>query len=284
MSTVPRKSALFLSIALTALMSCSVVKADVLKGNVTEQGKAGGGGARLNRQDIDALGDPFGAGAPKDMPMVDADTMLDAPKGAFNIDIPKSPPKQKKGFSLKGEKDDFAGSPGQPMVGMNGQPGQASPDQFGGSQQPPARTNPASSQPGGGNPNLQKEDPESDLGWDEWHHRVAQAIFQRWNPMVVNAFRMDPSPRYSYVSYTVTRDGHIRDVQVLKKDGNVMYNALIVQIIKSFDGDLGTLQFPAGSHRQSIENFGEFDQNQHSHPTEAFRYVRGDKEHFKGRP
>ena len=122
-------------------------------------------------------------------------------------------------------------------------------------------------------------DEEANLGWDEWHKRVAEAIYQRWIGFNNPAFKNVPDPLLAYVSYTVTRDGQIQEVKFLQKSDNVMFNALILQVIKSFTGEKVLLQFPQGSHRSAIENFGTFSQNYHF--PSGFKHVTGDAEKYK---
>ncbi len=121
--------------------------------------------------------------------------------------------------------------------------------------------------------------PEMQLAWDIWHQRVAQAIYQKWNFFASAAFKYSP-PLAARAIYTVTRDGRITDVRLLQRSPNIMFNALILQSIKSMSGDLALLQFPSGSHRTTFYQTATFTQN--VGPV-GFRYTTGDRETISGR-
>ncbi len=269
-----------LTLTLAAAISNSGALADVLKGRVQEEGKVKNNVPSLTRTDIDKAGDPFG-GSPADMPPMTDDnpgSLLDAPKDAFKFDVPKNSKK----FGLNANKDDFSGLPilGSPGSGterrgspMKGQPDALMSGNPAGQSNIPIKPNPGQQKLGG------PEDSEADLGWDEWHRRVAAAIFQKWNMMCSQAFAHNPFPMQAYVSYTVTKDGEVKNAQLLRKSPNPIYNALVLEVINSFNGDTQLLHFPEGSRRISIEKFGEFDQN--NGVGAAYRYTTGDKEHYR---
>jgi hypothetical protein len=247
-----------------------------LKGGVNKAGFKGSdatGGPSLSRQDLDRAGDPF-SGAPHG-PMDDpgATAILDAPQEAFQP-LPGIPmmDRNKRKFGLGAGQDEFAGVPMNAMPGtMGGMPRKAPPQQT----QNPNR-NPA---PPPMNAGRGVEDEEANLGWDEWHRRVAENIYQRWIGFNNPAFKNVPDPLLAKVSYTVSKDGQIQDVIFTQKSTNVMFNALILQVIKSFSGDKDMLRFPDGSRRVAIENFGTFSQNLHL--PGGFRHVTGDAERVK---
>ena len=242
----------------------------VLHGEVKEQGytlpKTDQGGPSLSRNDIDSAGDPFsGANRAADRDNSGMNQALDAPQEAFQSAAVKLPPPQK-GFGLGANLDEFSG---EQMKGVSdSHPGGqiSNPIEDGTTTQNQPQT--------AANPNDPDSSPEMQLAWDAWHHRVAEAIFQRFNFFARAAFKYSP-PLAVRVSYVVTRDGQVRDVKLLDKSTNVMYNGLISQVVKSIGGDTALLQFPSGSRRQTVEKFGTFTQN---YGAEGFRYTTGDRE------
>ena len=71
----------------------------------------------------------------------------------------------------------------------------------------------------------QQNDPDSSpdmqLAWDAWHHRVAEAIYQRFNFLAKLGFKHSP-PLLCQVSYVVTREGQINNVQVQQNSPNML--------------------------------------------------------------
>src|SRR5262249_41032793 len=94
------------------------------------------------------------------------------------------------------------------------------------------------------------EDPDDSaemrLAWDAWHHRVAEAIFSRFNVIAKSAFRYSP-PLQARVHYVVTNSGLVQNVQMQQKSSNMMFNLLIMTVLKSINGDAELLRFPDGS-------------------------------------
>jgi hypothetical protein len=250
----------------------------ILKGGVNKAGFKGSDGAgapSLSRQDLDRVGDPFSGAPHAALPMDDPgpNAILDAPQEAFQP-LPGLPASKRKSFGLGAEQDEFSGPSLTAMPGgMGSMPARSAP--------PPQQTQNPNRNPGQPPMNAGKGQPdeEANLGWDEWHRRVAENIYQRWIGYNNAAFANSPDALLAKVSYTVTRDGQIQDVMFTQKSTNVMFNALILQVIKSFSGDKTLLQFPPGSRRVSIENFGTFSQNLHL--PGGFRHVTGDAERVK---
>src|SRR5262249_51454170 len=110
-------------------------------------------------------------------------------------------------------------------------------------------------------PNLQRQDPDSSpemkIAWDEWHRRGAPAIYVKYNAMAQLAFRYS-RPLEAYVSYTVTRDGRVLNVQLQRKSPNIAYNMLILLVVNSISGQKDLLAFPQGSRRITVEKGGMF--------------------------
>jgi hypothetical protein len=119
-----------------------------------------------------------------------------------------------------------------------------------------------------------QESPELQIAWDAWHQRIGQAVFARFNNMSKAAFKYS-EPLACKVSYTVTREGHLKDIKILDPSPNPMFNVLVTTAIKSINGDLELLQFPEGTRRTEVEKIGTFTQN---YGVEGFRYTTGDKE------
>lgn len=242
----------------------------VLHGQVKEEGyvspKGDKGGPSLSRSDIESAGDPFsGANSTSGNSTSNIDQALDAPQEAFQSASAKIPP-PKRGFGLGANLDEFSGEQltGIPDSVPSGQASNPIEDDISPQKQP---SNAASSKDPDSSPELQ-------LAWDAWHRRVAEAIFQRFNFFARAAFKYSP-PLAVRVSYVVTKDGQVKDVKLLEKSANVMYNGLVLQVVKSIAGDTALLQFPQGSRRQTVEKFGTFTQN---YGTEGFRYTTGDRE------
>lgn len=116
--------------------------------------------------------------------------------------------------------------------------------------------------------------PDMLLAWDIWHHRVAEAIYQRFNFLAKLGFKHSPA-LLCQVSYVVTRDGQINNVQVQQNSPNILFNMIVVQTIKSLNGDVNLLTFPQGSRRMFVPKLGTFTQN---YGGDGFKYTVGDRE------
>jgi hypothetical protein len=228
-----------------------------LKGNVNENDvQATPAKPAMTRSDITRNADPFGGGAAQDNPLNQA---FDAPK----FDIPMPPVQKTFGLNAQdqgGEQPSFAAMQAQPA---------AAPQQ---DQQGRTQTD---------DPN----DPDSGsqalkLAWDQWHHNVAQAVYQRYTTYSNLAFSHSP-PMSVTVSYTVSRDCQVSNIRLMQKSPNLMYNTLILTVVKSLNGDVGLLTFPQGSRRQSVEKAGTFSVNT---GIEGFKYLTGDQETIHNKP
>ena len=116
--------------------------------------------------------------------------------------------------------------------------------------------------------------PQMQVLWDAWHKRVASAIFERFNMFAKGGFSQSP-PYLAQISYAVTKDGHIQNIQFMQKTDNALFNTMIVQAVQSLDGDIGVLAFPPGSRRASVPKKATF---QHNFGREGYRYIINDKE------
>jgi hypothetical protein len=240
-----------------ALATCTTLQAGakVLNGNVNENDvQTAPAKPAMTRSDITRSADPFAGSVQQADPLNQA---FEAPK----FDVPMPPPQ--KTFGLNAQ--DQGGE--QPTLN----PLQAQPDSA--PQQPQMPTQQGRTQTNG-DPN----DPDSGsaalkLAWDQWHHNVAQAVYQRYSTYS-NAFSHSP-PLAVTVSYTVGRDGTVSNIRLMQKSPNLMYNTLILTVVKSLNGDVGLLTFPQGSRRQSVEKAGEFSVNT---GVEGFKYLTGDQE------
>lgn len=263
-----------IALSLNLGMVCPAAMAEdktVLHGTVQQEGivlpqtdNFGGTGPSLSRKDIKRLGDPFGSDTTPG-PSADDSAVLDAPDQAFK-GVAQPPRADKKNFGLGAQEDNFQGTsmPARSDA-LSVKP-------------PPVLEGAAADSPGTDPGSGAANDPDSWLAleWDAWHRRVAQSIYQKWIFFANAAFKNDPTPMLTRVSYVVTREGRIENVKFLERSPNVMFDSLTAQVIKSFNGDQETLRFPEGSRRSSIENFGVFSQNQHT--GQGFRYTTGDKE------
>ncbi len=231
-------------------------QSDVLKGRVEDSTKLRP--PSLNRGDIKQNNnDPF-SGTDED------GELLDAPK--YKSEAPRKPPKAQRPFNLQA---DQGGNPYNPAA----QPPVQAPVEMGGEpDNVPMQAN--QSMPPAFNPNDPDSSPDMQLAWDMWHKRVAQCIFERFNFFAKAAFSRSP-PLMSKLSYVVTRDAHITNINMPQKGSNVLFNVLVFQSVKSLDGDMSILQFPEGSRRMYVPKTGTFTQN---YGAEGFRYTIGDHE------
>jgi hypothetical protein len=258
-------------LALGVLLSTSIVlpaSAELLKGTVNKQDTAGSG-TTLNRHDIQKMGDPFGGGGapPQQGP---GDQAFDP--GNFQVSTmapPQAPP------SLQGN----AQNQGQPD--FQGQFGQAMPAQ----EQPQQQMHNLNAQTGGPppqqfNPNDPDSSPELQIAWNEWHRRVAAAVYDRYSTMANAAFYRSP-PMAAAAAYVVTRDGHIANSHLTQKNGNPIFNAIVLTAINSLNGNMAILAFPQGSRRMTVDKSATFTQNYG--PQQGFKYQMGDQETIRRR-
>ena len=242
-----------------AIASCLAAQAGtVLNGNVKEEGRVSSGPA-MNRNDINKNnGDPFAGAVQQENPI----QTIEAPSSAFAVPSNQPPPPKQNMFPLNAEDS------GQPnFTTMNAVP-DAQPQQV---QNPPQQAGTQTT----GNPN----DPDANsqalqLAWDQWHHNVAQAVYQRYTSFSNMAFTHSP-PLSVSVSYTVTRDCQVQNIRLTQKSPNFLFNTLILTVVKSLNGDTGLLTFPQGSRRMSVDKAGTFSVN---YGIEGFKYLTGDKE------
>ncbi|GEM_PF-771925 len=274
-----------LGLALAAAVPREAFAGQLLRGQVDKEGylapaagdTAGTIGPSLSRRDIERAGDPF-SGQPDPSARDDSamHQALDAPQTAFQgaSIMPKQP------FNLNADQShrfNGQGMEGIPdattaLLPQNAVPGQFAPQNDDGNLEAgmpqgmgdTARTDPDAT-------------PEMQLAWDAWHHRVAQAIFERFNFFATKAFGTNPM-LVARVAYVVTREGRITNVRLVQRSPNIMFNALILQCVKSMDGNSAVLQFPQGSQRMTVDKFGSFDMG-----GRGFRYTVGDREVVSGR-
>ena len=178
-----------------------------------------------------------------------------------------APPPQQRNFPLQANMDSLPNFDGVPEQGASDQPPVIIPQQPRTSMLPPARM-----------PNLQRQEPDSSpemrLAWDQWHKRVAEAIYERFNAMAQLAFRYS-RPIAAYVTYTVTRDGRVVNVQLQQKSPNIAFNTMLLLVVNSISGQKELLAFPQGSRRMSVEKAGMFTQN---YGQQGFKFTTGDSE------
>lgn len=116
--------------------------------------------------------------------------------------------------------------------------------------------------------------PQMQVLWDAWHKRVAASIFERFNMFAKGGFSQSP-PYRAHIGYTVTKDGHIQNVQFFQQTDNALFNTMIVQAVQSLDGDTEVLAFPPGSRRTTVAKKAVF---QHNFGREGYRHIINDKE------
>ncbi|HEY9788038.1 MAG TPA: TonB C-terminal domain-containing protein [Candidatus Obscuribacterales bacterium] len=234
-----------------------------LKGGVQKEGfiQPDNTGPRLSRSDINRIGDPFGD-----------NEQFEPPKEAFAVQSASPDMPQKFGLNAQQTGDPFQG---QSMPGLSDQVPQQQPVM-----QPPSVPQMA---PPTQMPQMRPNDPdnsqEMQLAWDEWHRRVAEAIFTKIQAFAGTILKRS-QPLKGVVAYTVTRDGQIVNVRMLQPSPNIFYNAIILRAITSTAGS-PVLQFPMGSRRMVCEKVSTFSHN--TGGPEGFRSIVGDRETMRVR-
>ncbi len=211
------------------------------------------GGPGLSRKNIQDQGDPFSndGGAP---PSEQFDP------GSFDTQqqIPGPPP-----FNLNVDQGQFGGQQGNPqqasMPPQMGNQGMLTPMQQG------SANDPDNSQ-------------HMQIQWEMWHRRVAEAIFVRFDGVAQRAFAQS-RPIACQAAYTVTRDKQIVNVRLLHKSNNIVFNSMLLMVLKSMNGN-PILDFPPGSRRQSVEKTGTFSRNC---GVQGFKFTTGDNETINGK-
>jgi outer membrane biosynthesis protein TonB len=239
----------------------------ILKGGVNEQEYLPGRSApSLSRQDISRTNDPFASGQATDDLGID---QLSAPL-AENVSVrsarPPSPP-----VDLSASKTNASDFDGESMSASldNGPTAMADPGQV-----PfPLAAQEAGSSAGANVANVD-DSADMQIAWDQWHRRVAAAIYQRFETMAHMAFKHS-GPLAAYVSYTISNDGRIVNVRLQQRSNNAAFNTLVLLVINSLAAQPDLLHFPTGSHRMTVDKSGMFTQN---YGQQGFRYTTGDRE------
>lgn len=215
----------------------------------------------LDRRNIPNFGDDFSQ--PSAGPGMD---VFDAPAAAFDNQRAFAPPPPTFGLNASEQGDDFQGTPQQAVQAP--QP-PMQPQMIQQNMLPPASMNAGASDPD----NTQ----EMQLQWDLWHKRVAEAIFIRFDERAKSAFA-NSRPISCEASYSVTRDGRVTNIRLLRKSNDLMYNMMLMTVLNSMSGS-PLLQFPPGSHRQFVCKTGEFSRNCGMN---GFRHTVNDNERIIG--
>lgn len=244
-----------LSLCLTPFLTCEAALAQnkPLKGTARLDDIYKQQGPSLNRQDIDNAGDPFGS---------ESDS-FDAPEASFasQTPMPDNPTPYNLNVSQGG---------GQPLQSM--QPTQGTP---GMQHQQPINVVPPQQ--------VAMKDPESvgqmKLAWDQWHKRVAESIYVKYNGLARVAFKRS-RPLAARVAYTVSRNGQITNVRLIQRSPNLIFNTMIFGVLKSMNGN-PILAFPQGSQRMSVEKTGTFLWNYNN--VQGFKYTTNDRETIQQR-
>jgi TonB C terminal len=258
--------ALSASIFSTSLPVC----ADVLKGGVkTEDYLHPTQGPSLNRNDIGGQ-DAFDSNENKQAP---PQQLLQPSNGSFDVKSQRPPAPPPPDFNLRaedaGQTPDFNGTP------MQGMPSAETPQTAMGPTAGPVPGGDDGMSQNGHASNDPDKTREMQLAWDAWHHRVAEAVYQRFITMSHTAFKYS-GPLAAYVSYTVTRDGRVLNTTLQRKSSNVAFNAMIMLVVNSMSGQHDLLSFPPGSRRMTVEKGGMFTENYG--PQQGFKFTTGDQE------
>lgn len=234
----------------------SEVGAKTLQGGVNEDELKHQEGPSLKRQDIDD--DPFGAEV-----STDEGPMLQPPGGSYQVDkLRPDPPKRNFNLQAQDEGGQFNGQNQAPMMEAAVPPENKT---LRGEAEVPNQVN-----------NDPDKSREMQLLWDAWHKRVAENIYQRFNSAANIAFKNSP-PLACQVSYAVSYDGQIGNVKVLQKSTSPIFNAMLLGVITSMQGN-PVLQFPPNSRRQMVEKSGTFTWN---YGQAGYKYTMGDRETVK---
>jgi len=260
LKTTLHKHTLSLAFALLTVISIPPAEAQVLQGQVNmNENVQQKSNPSLSRNTFkQPAGDPFSTGPSAEL--------FDAPSAAFDTQhqamMPPPPPTFGLGVSDEGG---FSGQQGVP-VQANYPPMQANmaPQNM---MQPP----------------LQPMDPEMQgqmrLQWDLWHRTVAEEIFKRFDAYASKSFA-NSKPVSCDASYVVTANGQIKDIRLLHKSDNFMYNAMLIGVLNSMNGN-PILAFPPGSRRQSVHKSGTFSRNC---GVNGFKHTINDNESIKRAP
>jgi len=253
------KPLLVIATTLTTGITSLAAQADVLKGGVQTQDWLHPAGPSLNRNDIKTGGDPFSNG--NDNSNNNQEQALEPPSFDVQTQKPPAAPPNFKGSTQDGSSDQFDPQSQTPTSDNSGKG-----PLIGAAQQQQLPTQAKSNDP--------DENPDMQLLWDAWHQRVANAIYERFSSMAQTAFKYS-RPLGAYVSYVVTRDGRITNVQIQQKSSNIMFNTMLLMVVNSLNGQTQLLAFPPGSHRNTVEKGGMFTQN---YGIQGFKFTTGDRE------
>lgn len=222
-------------------------------------------GPSLNRNDMKNAGDPF------DSSGSGQEDTFEPPPGAFQVQAAKTG--APRNFPMSAEESGGFNGQGMPGVGDQMPPPQQPRQQMMPPQmQPPTQVNQMRQ-----NPNPNDPDAEMKLAWDEWHRRVAEAIF---NQIATAAKTMIPrsQPLICVINYTVTRDGRVVNVHLQQNSPNILYNGMVYAVVSRMSGN-PVLQFPQGSRRMSVDKLSTFSHNVSGRT--GFQYITGDQETMK---
>ncbi len=218
-------------------------------------------GPSLNRNDMKNAGDPF------DSSGTGQEDSFEPPPGAFKMQTEKTG--APRNFPLAA--DESGEFNGQAMPGMGDQmPAQQQPRQqmMPPDMQPPTQVNQSRLSP------QDAEEQQMKLAWDEWHRRVAEAIF---NQISTAAKTMLPrtQPLICVINYTVTRDGRVVNVHLQQNSPNILYNGMVYAVVSRMSGN-PVLTFPPGSRRMTVDKISTFGHNTGGQT--GFRSITGDQE------
>jgi hypothetical protein len=245
-------------------LCAGAASADTLKGGVNETDVKKGEGPSLTRTDMGQGVDPFGGGEQK---KDDGGGMLQAPPGSFDNSNPfeGTPRPFQANAEDSGGGGGFIGKPMNPQAENTSPP----PNNMGARNDAPMQGNtvtPADADP--------EKSVQMQLLWDAWHKRVAETIYTRFNSSAQMLFKRS-KPLGCQVSYMVARDGRIGNVRVLRASDNVIFDTMLVTLIKSMAMN-PVLQYPPNSRRQFVEKTGTFTWNYTG--GQGFKYTTGDHE------
>lgn len=215
-------------------------------------------GPSLGREDIKQAGDPFSSSGAGE---------FDPGPEAFQVQTSHIDPSQNRFAASASDQGDFNGQGMPGNFGQMPQQQQQAPRMQAPQMQPPTQINAMRS-------NDPDNSQEMQLAWDEWHRRVAEAIFNQIGGIAKMTLPRT-QPLQCVIHYTITRDGRVVNVNMQQNSPNIIYNAMVFGVVTRMAGN-PVLQFPQGSRRMQVEKMSTFSHN--AGPNQGFRYIQGDKE------
>ncbi|MBZ0185613.1 MAG: hypothetical protein K8F91_05115, partial [Candidatus Obscuribacterales bacterium] len=128
-------------------------------------------------------------------------------------------------------------------------------------------------------PNDPDSSQEMQLAWDQWHQKVAESIYFKFNALAKTAFARSRSRLACRVAYTVNRNHQLGNIRMLQNSPNLIFNTMVYGVLKSMNNNQ-LLEFPMGSRRMTVEKTGTFLWN---FQMDGYKYQTNDRETIQQR-